>query len=397
MNALILLALGYLVDFFDLTLFAAARASILESLHVAPENVMNVSRLMFNSQAIGIAIGGVCSGMWGDKIGRMSSVRIGIFIYSIAILWSTVTTSVDWFICLRFLAGFGLAGELGSSVTFVTEAYEGKKRDRATSIIYFSGVLGGILATVLSAFVYWKTLFIIGACAGFVLLFLRMNIKDSVLFHTLKEKSHIKRGSLKELLFKRTTLTQVVALTSLLVPFWFMVYFINFGPEVAKQIGVNGKPLQSIILGCFFIGSVFGTYTLAYLAPIVKSRKKLLISVFVWMFCVVSILLLGNYMSLYAFYGVMFLLGMGCGYPGLYTTLAAETFGTNLRTTGTCMVSCLGRASLVVINSLVPFLIAYTASVSLGIVISNLIVLGIVIIALSVLQETHQRSIDFLS
>jgi len=396
MKALILLAFGYLIDFFDLTLFAAARAQILESFDVSSDNLMHVSRLMFNAQALGIVLGGLVSGVWGDKIGRMSSIRVGIFIYSTAILWSAYTTSVNWFICLRFIAGVGLAGELASSVTFMTEAWEGKARDFAISTIYFSGVLGGILATVLSSYLNWKILFITGALSGYALLVFRLSIKDSILFQRLKNNNQIRRGSLSALFLKKNSLIRVINLTLLLVPFWFMVYFVNFGPEIARQIGLQGHPSQSVILANFFIGAVFGTYLFSALSRLLRSRKKTLICVFCIMLFAIFSFLFGQYLTLFEFYIIIFILGITCGYPSIYTALASESFGTNQRTTGTCIVSCFGRGSLVFINFLVPWSISWTNSTMVGIVFCNLFIFLLGIVALSFLEETHERSINFV-
>lgn len=395
-QALMLLSLGYMVDFFDLTLFAAARGQILSSFHINPDNTLHVSYLMFNSQAIGIVLGGLLAGMWGDKIGRMSSIRLGILLYSSAILLSVFTTSIDVFIFLRFLAGLGLAGELASSVTFITESTEGRRRDIGVSIIYFSGVIGGILATVLSAFVGWKTLFLIGAIAGFLLLFFRMSLKDPILFYTIKKNTDIRKGSLRILFLKKDSLVRVLSLTILLIPFWFMVYFINFGPEIARQIGIVEVPLQSIILGCFFVGSVVGTYLFAFLVRFLKARKKTLIYAFFIMFIAILLFLFGPYLQVWHFYTIMFILGISCGYPGIFTALAAESFGINQRATGTSFVSCLGRGSIILINAFVPWAMSLFGTPLEGILFANIFVLFLSIFALFMIRETHAKSIDYI-
>lgn len=395
-QALTLLALGYFVDFFDLTLFAATRAQILQSFQIDSDNLFNISRLIFNSQAIGIMLGGLIAGIWGDKIGRLSSVRFGIFLYSTAILFSVFTTSIHCFIFLRFIAGVGLAGELASSITVTTEILEGKARDIAANIIYFFGIIGGISATILSNFVHWKTLFLIGGCAGFALLFFRMSIREPVIFNNVKKNPDISRGSLKLLLFKKESFIRVLGLISLLVPFWFMVYFINFGPEIAKHIGLRTHPNQSIILVCFFVGSILGTYLFTFLAQALNSRKKTIFCTFAIMLFAIMGLLIGGFLHLWQFYALMLLIGLSCGYPGVFTVLAAESFGTNQRTTGTCVVSCVGRGSAILVNLFVPWMMNLFHTAALGIMWSNILIFILGITALTILQETHQRSIDFV-
>lgn len=395
-QALILLSLGYFVDFFDLTLFAATRAQILQSFHIQHENLFNISRLIFNSQAIGIVIGGLVAGIWGDKIGRLSSVRFGIFLYSTAILLSVFTTSIHFFIFLRFIAGVGLAGELASSVTVTTELLEGKARDIAANVIYFSGIVGGIAATVLSNFVHWKTLFLIGSLAGFSLLFFRMNIRDPLLFNNIKKNPNISRGSLKLLFLKKDSFVRVLGLIALLVPFWFMVYFINFGPEIAHHIGLKTIPNQSIILVCFFVGSVLGTYLFTILTHIFNSRKKTIFCTLLIMLITITGFLIGTLLYPWQFYTLMFFIGVSCGYPGIFTVLAAESFGTNQRTTGTCIVSCAGRGSAILVNLFVPWMMSLFSTSLLGIMFSNIIIFLLGVTALAVLTETQHRSIDFV-
>lgn len=393
---LFMLSLGYMIDFFDLTIFAAARGSILKDLGISPENTVHVSTLMFNAQAIGILLGGLLSGVWGDKMGRMSSVRIGIFVYSSAILCNLLVTSLPAFLALRFLSGLGLAGELAASVSLASEIFPTTRRGWASGTIYFFGVLGGILATWIGSYFSWRVLFAIGGFAGYGLLALRIGFGDSLLFNQMKQNSQIKRGSLKLLLLQRSSLARVMALTMVIVPFWFMAFFVNFAPEVAKGVGMTQAASQSVSLACYFIGSLIGSYLFPMLAQVLGSQKKSIFSALCLMCVAVSLFSLGSHLTLNLFYSTLLMLGLASGYTSVYMALTAENFGINQRTTATAFVSCLSRSSLVLINASVPFLVLQFDSTWMASLLSCSVVFLMSFLALFYIRETYGKSVDFL-
>jgi MFS family permease len=393
---LLMLSLGYMIDFFDLTIFAAARGSILKDLGISTENAVHVSTQMFNAQAIGILFGGLLSGMWGDKIGRMSSVRIGIFIYSTAILANVFVHSLPAFLCLRFLSGFGLAGELAASISLSSEIFSAKERGWASGTIYFFGVLGGILATFIGSYFHWKVLFAVGGIAGYMLLALRIGFGDSQLFSQIKANKNVTRGNLKLLLLNKSSLKRVISLTLIVVPFWFMAFFVNFAPEVAKGVGMKETASQSISLACYFIGSLIGSYFFPFLADFFFSRKKSILIALFMMISSVCLFSLGKNLTLNMFYSIFLILGAASGYTSIYMTLAAENFGINQRATATAFVSCLSRSSLILINAFVPYMVLVFNDTWFGAIISCSFVFIISILALFWIRETHGKSTDFI-
>lgn len=394
--ALLMLSLGYMIDFFDLTIFAAARPSILNYLQISTEDRVFVSTWMFNAQAIGILLGGVISGMWGDRVGRMSAVRFGIFLYSTSILANIFVTTLPSFLLLRLLSGVGLAGELAASVSLSTELFPEKERSWASGTIYFFGVIGGILATVIGSYFSWKVLFCVGGLAGYALLALRIGFGDSIVFEMTKSNAKIKKGSLKFLLLDKSSIKRILALTMTIVPFWFMAFFVNFAPEVAKGVGMQEKPTISISLACYFIGSLIGSYLFPFLAERYRSRKKSIFFAMLLMVFAVSLFAFGIHFNLAAFYFVLFLIGTSSGYSGIYMSLTAENFGTNQRATSTAFVSCLSRSSLIAINALVPMLVLTLHSTWIASFLLCLFIFTLCSFSLLFIQETHGQSIDFI-
>jgi putative MFS transporter len=390
-----ILAIGYMIDFFDLTIFAVVRVPALQSLGVKSEDFLTVSSLMFNAQAIGVVCGGVLSGIWGDKFGRMSAVRAGILLYSLAILANAFVTSVPLFAVMRFLAGVGLAGEFAASVTLLSELLQSEKRGFASAAVYASGVFGGLLATVIGSLFDWQIIFIVGGVAGLVLLLIRFSIKDSILFQTVKNKKYIVRGSLKFLLFHRESFLKLIALTLLIIPFWFMAFFVNFSQEVAKNIGIKGEINQSISLSVYLLGSLFGAYLFPFIARLIASRKIAIFSSLLLMFF--SIGLFAVVSNTFSFYFIFFLIGMASGFPGLFMVMSAESFGTNQRSLASSLIINLGRCSLVFMNAFVPWMGTLFAPNAhwIGFFLAASIFLVLGVCALMYLKETNNRSLDF--
>ncbi len=390
-----ILAVGYMIDFFDLTIFAVVRIPILQSLGVAEQDYINVSALMFNAQAIGVVVGGVLSGIWGDKFGRMSAVRLGILIYSLAIILNTFATSVSMFALLRFIAGVGLAGEFAASITLLSELLNTKARARAAGIIYSSGVIGGMLAAFIGSFFHWKVLFIVGGIAGLILLLARISVADSIIFQNVKSKTHIARGSLKLLLLNKSSLTKLIAFLLAIVPFWFMAFFVNFAPEVAKSVGIKETISQGISLGVYFIGSFVGSYFFPFIAKLTASRKKSIFSAMFIMMLAICMFSMGHFLTLQLYYVILFLIGLASGYAGIFMVFAAESFGTNQRNIASSVISNLARCSLVIMNAFVPWMASQFQQIWIGLVMSALIIFVLSVFSLFSLRETNYSSLDF--
>ena len=390
-----ILALGYMIDFFDLTIFAVVRIPVLVSLGVPEHEYLKVSSLMFNSQAIGVVIGGILSGIWGDKFGRMSAVRLGILVYSVAIILNTFVTSIPLFAFMRFIAGVGLAGEFAASITLLSEILDTKERGRASGIIYSSGVIGGMLAAFIGTFFAWKTLFIVGGIAGLVLLIVRISVADSIIFQNLKNKQHIVRGSLKLLLLNKNSLTKLIAFLLSIIPFWFMAFFVNFAPEVAKSVGIKETINQGLSLAIYFIGSFFGAYFFPYIAKLTASRKKSIFSALFIMLLAITLFSLGNLLTIQLYYTILLLIGLASGYSGIFMVFAAESFGTNQRNIASSVISNLARCSLIVMNAFVPWMASQFHQIWVGLVLSATIIFTLGVIALFSLKETSYKSLDF--
>lgn len=390
-----ILAIGYMIDFFDLTIFAVARTPALQALGVPPEDFVKISSLMFNAQALGAVLGGILSGIWGDKFGRMSAVRAGILLYSVCIIANAFVTTVPMFALLRFISSVGLAGEFAASITLLSELLPSEQRAKACGIIYSSGVLGGMLAAYVGSVFHWQTLFVIGGLAGLVLLFVRVSVADSIIFQNVKQKSNIVRGSLKLLILNKNSLMRVTALLLTIIPFWFMAFFVNFAPEIAKSVGIKDSISQSFSLGVYFVGSFLGSYFFPYIAKFTFSRKKSIFSALLIMFLSIALFSIGSSLSIEIYYSILFLIGLASGYPGVLMLFAVESFGTNQRNIASSMISNLARCSIIIMNAFVPWMSAQFNQMWIGLVLSAAIFFILGTFALFSLKETTYKTLDY--
>src|SRR5678815_49497 len=133
--AVIVAALGYFVDIYDLLIFGIVRADSLKSIGIAPDAQLGPTQLILNTQMIALLLGGILWGVLGDKRGRISVLFGSIILYSLANIANGFVHTVPQYAAARFLAGLGLAGELGGGITLVSESLDEKTRGHGTTIV----------------------------------------------------------------------------------------------------------------------------------------------------------------------------------------------------------------------------------------------------------------------
>ena len=268
----IVAALGYLVDMYDLFLFSIVRVPSLKSLNLSSESILNDGILLLNLQMAGLLVGGIFWGILGDKKGRLSVLFGSILIYSLANIGNGFVHSVGAYAVLRFIAGFGLAGELGAGITLVTEILPNKIRGYGTTLVATLGVFGALLAYVVSYLFDWRASYFIGGGLGLLLLVLRVRVFESGIFMHLKE-TKIKRGDILMLFNNKTRFVKY--LTSILIgmPIWFVTgILITFSPEFGRALGLD-QPIDAGKAVLFaFAGQVVGNIISGGLSQYLQSR-----------------------------------------------------------------------------------------------------------------------------
>lgn len=343
-------ALGYFVDAFDLVIFSVVRKASLAELGVPDGQSLSVGLLLYNWQMAGMLIGGVLWGVIGDKRGRLTVLFASIIVYSGANLTNGFVTSVEWYKILRFIAGIGLAGELGVGVAIVSEVMSAQRRGIGTMIIAVCGVLGSTSAGYFGTQLYWRHSFIIGGCMGFCLLLLRMSVAESELFRRVRLQP-VARGSLRLLLGQPKRVARYLLCVGVGLPIYVVMGLLMTGaPEFGLALGLSVAPVAGTAVLICHVSMLAGDVACTIVSQLLRSRRKAFVLFH-------AICLLGMLLYLYIppsglpdFYARCAIVGFGCGFWVLLTTNAAEQFGTNLRATVATSVPNLVRGMLIPIT-----------------------------------------------
>lgn len=366
-------ALGYFVDVFDILLFSVVRTASLKDLGVPADQLLNTGISLINSQMIGMLIGGILWGVWGDKKGRLSVLFGSIFIYSIANLLNSWATSVDQYLILRFFAGLGLAGELGAGITLVAETLPKEKRGLGTTIIATIGVGGGLAASMVTHFWDWRTAYRIAAFMGLILLVLRVSVHESQIFKNLTSQTNIPRGSLKQLFTSKERLVKFLACIFAGVPIYFVLgILIAFAPEVGAARGLGSTLTAADAVFYSYIGFILGDLGSGLLSQALKNRRKVVLAFVILTFVSCAALLLLPDLTLSAAHLLYVAIGLFAGYWAVISTVAAEQFGTNLRATVTTSAPNLIRGAVVPLTLITKALIPVLGLISRLISLSQL-------------------------
>ena len=391
-------ALGFFVDVYDLLLFSIIRKPSLESLHLSPEEVLSKGELIISIQMIGLVVGGIIWGIMGDKKGRLSVLFGSIILYSIANIANGMVQTVPQYIIARFLAGIGLAGELGASITLVSEMLPKEKRGIAATIIAVTGVMGAITAFfVYQAFGDWRLCFYIGGIMGLLLLVLRANVMESNMFDKVKQ-SGVSRGNFLMLFNNKERTFRYIKIVLIGLPVWYAIgILVTFSDKFGKEFGIEGiEPGKAIMYQ--YIGIAFGDLSAGLFSNYLKSRKKALFTFF-GILCFFTILYFlqgngrGNTQTMYL---ICTCLGFGAGFSVLYITMSAELFGTNLRASTAISIPNVVRGFLPLIILLHRGLRTMTGDYLTGGWMTGIVIMIAAIFAAYHTKESFANDMNFL-
>lgn len=388
-------ALGYLVDMYDLFLFSVVRVPSLKALGTAPDWLLPDGIMLLNMQMAGLLLGGIFWGVLGDKRGRLSVLFGSILIYSLANIGNGFVTTLDQYAVLRFVAGVGLAGELGAGITLVTEVLPKQIRGYGTTIVATMGVLGAIMAYFVADLFAWRNAYFIGGGLGLLLLVLRVNVFESPIFETLKERQ-VKRGDLLMLFTNKTRFLKYLQCILVGLPIWFVVgILITFSPEFGQAMGLSAPVVAGKAVMLSFAGQVFGDVASGLLSQRLRSRKRAIFGFIGLSMAFVGVYLLAPLRDIDTFYLVCGFLGVANGYWALFVTIAAELFGTNLRATVATTVPNFVRGAVIPLTWLFVLGKAHVGLLYSALGIGLLTGIG-ALVALSFMEETFGKDLNYV-
>jgi MFS family permease len=394
--AVMVAALGYFVDIYDLLLFSIVRVSSLKGIGVAESELLDKGVLLINTQMAGLLLGGVLWGVLGDKRGRLSVLFGSIFLYSAANLLNAFVQNIEQYAVLRFIAGIGLAGELGAGITLISEILPKRLRGFGTTIVASIGILGAVFGGIIGDLFHWRTAYIIGGSMGFLILLLRVGVRESSLFSKVREEESISRGDFFSLFKSRATLSKYLAVILIGVPIWYVVgILVTFTPEFGKAWNMVDLPTAGRAVMFTYLGLAVGDFASGLMSQLAQSRKKVILLYILLTAAMVAVHLVVSRQSSTLYYAMCVLMGFGAGYWAMFVTVAAEQFGTNIRSTVTTSAPNFVRGAVIPLAFLFQTGAARFGVSTAGIMVGFLS-FGVALFALSRLEETFHKDLDYL-
>lgn len=388
-------ALGYFVDIYDLLLFNIVRIESLQDMGLDAAQVKSKGEYIISIQMLGLLVGGIIWGIMGDKRGRLSVLFGSIILYSVANIVNAYVQTPDQYALIRFIAGVGLAGELGAGITLVSELTHKDKRGLSTSFVAGIGLFGAVAAYFISQNFHWRTCYLIGGGLGFSLLLLRLSVYESSMFKQLKE-TNTERGNILMFFnngprFKKYILAILIGL-----PTWYVIgILVAFSNNFAENMGITESVLPKKATMYAYVAIALGDVLTGFVSHWLKSRKKALFIFYILTAIAIVLYFNQDNGSAAGMYAICAALGFGTGFWAIFVTMAAEQFGTNLRATAATTIPNMVRGSLPLMLLLFNWLQNYTSYVNAGLY-TGIIVMVISSIAAWFTKETFGKDLDYL-
>jgi MFS family permease len=393
----IISALGYFVDIYDLLLFGIVRIPSLKALGLNPDTD---GTFILNAQMVGLLLGGIFWGIFGDKKGRLSVLFGSILVYSLANIacgflpYFPEKHLVYQYAALRFIAGIGLAGELGAGITLVSESLPKNLRAIGTSVVAGFGLMGAVVAQLTVELAGgWNVSYIIGGVLGILLLFLRISVSESGIYKNIEHES-VSKGNFLSFFTNKDRLIRYLKCIAIGLPTWYCIGILAvLANQFAHELGIKDLSPGKAIMWAY-IGISVGDLASGFISHLLKSRKMAIFYMLIFTIIGVAIMLFGNTDTETKYYIFCVWLGLGTGYWAMFVTLAAEQFGTNIRNTATTTVPNMVRGLVpVMIFAFDFFKNNFTVIISAALV--GLIVFGVAFYSSLTISETHDKDLEF--
>ena len=405
---IIVAALGYFVDIYDLVLFNVVKRESLEAIGLTGEALKRYDVQLFNWQMGGMLAGGLLWGMLGDKRGRVQVLFGSIVVCSLANIANAFVTDTTSYALCRVIAGIGLAGELGAGITLVVESMERTQRGWGTMVIVTFGALGGVVARLVGGqgaawsdalglgLQGWQMAYVVGGALGLLLLAMRAGAFESGLFKSALQRTDLVKGDFRHLFRTRERAKRYISSVLIGLPVWFVVgVLINQSDTIAAAIGVDGTVNvgDSVMWG--YVGLSIGDLFSGILSQWMRSRRKVVFYYLGLLTVSTLVFTLSSDVSLAWFHAMCCILGVSTGFWALFVTIASEQFGTNLRSTVT------NTAPNFVRGATIPITLSFTGLIPVVGAPAAAIIVGVACIGLSFLgvlgaRETFHSDMDFV-
>jgi len=393
--AVVVSALGFFVDVYDLLLFGIIRKPSLTDLGLSSAEVLSQGEWIISVQMIGLLVGGILWGIIGDKKGRLNVLFGSILIYSLANILNGMVTNTTQYVIFRFFAGVGLAGELGAGITLISELLPKEKRGVAAAMIASFGILGAVTAFFMKEIFFWRTCYYIGGGLGLVLLGLRVRVHESTLYAVLKTRT-VERGNFLMFFTNKNRFYRYLRCILIGLPAWYIIgVLVTFSDQFGAAFGIGGiDPGKAIMF--LYLAIAFGDLSVGLLSQRLQSRKKALFIFYAITIFFSSLFFLQQGGDTTTFYLICAGLGYGTGFTVVYITMSAEQFGTNLRASAAISIPNMVRGALPLIILLFKFMRHLFNSYVTGAWVTGICLMTIAILAAIKTEETFGKDLNFI-
>ncbi len=397
----IVAALGYFVDIYDLILFGVVRVPSLESMNIS----LDVAGTTIQDwQMFGLMLGGILWGVLGDKKGRLSVLFGSILVYSLANImcgflpYVNFMDKVSAYAVLRFIAGIGLAGELGAGITLVAESLPKELRAIGTSIVAGFGLLGAVVANfTVELSGDWKIAYFVGGGMGILLLIFRIGVAESGIYKDVLLKAEVQKGNFMSFFTNGKRLVRYLKVIAIGLPTWFCIGILAFlANEFSEELGVKGRLEPGTAIMWAYIGISVGDFMSGFISQWLQSRKKAILWMINFTILGVVLMLFTNYSSPNVYYFYCVWLGLGTGYWAMFVTVGAEQFGTNIRATAATTIPNMVRGMLIPMNFLFYYFISSSFSKINSALVVGVVVFTLALFATLTIEETHGKDLDYV-
>ena len=392
----IVAALGYFVDIYDLLLFGIVRIPSLRDLGLSEAEISRQGASILNWQMTGLLLGGILWGVLGDRKGRLSVLFGSIITYSLANFACGFVQDVDQYMILRFIAGVGLAGELGAGITLVSESLPKQLRALGASLVAGVGLLGAVAAYFTVELFSWRNAYFAGGALGALLLLLRIGVFESGLYENMKEMSDVRKGSFISFFTRKERLIRYLKCIGIGLPTWYVIGILStFSNEFGKALGITEEVKPGLAVMWCYVGLAGGDLLSGYISYRMQSRRKAVMGLMGFTFIGSLIFLYAGIKTAAMLYFTTLWLGFGIGYWAMFVTIGAEQFGTNIRATAATTIPNMVRGTVVAMTLSYGFLKPLVHEVHAAAIV-GIVCFAIGFYSIFTIDETHHRDLDFV-
>jgi MFS family permease len=397
-------ALGYFVDIYDMLLFSIIRIPSLQNLGLTDIQIRNEGEHILSLQMIGLLLGGFLWGILGDKKGRISVLFGSILLYSAANIANGFVQNVNQYGWIRFIAGLGLAGELGAGITLVSELSTKEKRGLATAFVAGLGLTGAVVAYFIKEiFVQpdnsgWRICYFIGGGLGILLLILRLSVVESGMFEQIRNTDRLQRGNFLMLFRKKERLKRYVLSILIGLPTWYVIgILVTFSKEFAVAMNIT-QPVDAGRAVMFaYAGLAAGDILIGIISQWFRSRKKALhLFYFITTIFIILYFTVQYNGSAARMYALCAGAAFGTGFWAIFVTMGAEQFGTNIRATAATTIPNVVRGMLPLMIFLFQLLRSWVNSYVTGAWMTGIVVIALGWFAVIKIPETFGKDLNYV-